>query len=170
MSADRPRAPRVARERTNMDLASAAITSPSVLSIMQLRYEESFRLYNLIDSSQPPKPEDADAPDWLKYYRCQAALRTLNGEQDALQRAILHQLPADDDELAVLVYHLSLVSEWDAEDRNDLCETALDAIVDYLASKRVPAGALADGLLVTQATKIAQGHVGFRKALPEFLA
>lgn len=120
------------------DIGSAnSVSAGSLIIALHARYEAARAEYNEIDTAQPAKPKDVNHPDWTLHWRLEEAMTENREETDALQQAILHQIPDTDEELAVLAYHAGSVFD-PATTLTEAEKTALDrglvSILDYLVS------------------------------------
>lgn len=109
----------------------------SALKAMHQRYEAATAEFNVIDETRSAlRPSHGDAVE--TYYRqldeaCSASI----GETDALRTAILHQVPQDADDVAILHYHIAaaydmmLGCETYPKHEQEALTTAINTMLDY---------------------------------------
>jgi hypothetical protein len=116
----------------------------SLILALHARYEAVWEAYSRIADAAPGKrplidtPEDEEAH--RDYCRAETAKDYLIRESDLIRQLVLLQVPSDDTELTVLVYHAVLLAELDKSVMKPGEEAALsdglDHVFDYLMSER----------------------------------
>jgi hypothetical protein len=108
----------------------------SLIKALHLRWEKAWAEFNRIDDALP---SDDDSPDRFGLRsRMKDGLNDNARETDALVRAILLQVPDDDEGLTILAFHVwsgfGSSATLEIEEIRDR-RTALESIFDYLMSE-----------------------------------
>ena len=159
---------------TNVPAGRTVSNSTSFILALHARWEAAWEEYNRMDEAQPRKPERPreDLESWQLYHRLEEAMAANQSEVDLLRTTILYQIPADDAELTVLVYHawgaFSVNPDNPQPEEAKAIEQALISIFDYRVSEgRADMEAL--GRQFTAAAMIAFKKVRHRMAVQEHL-
>ncbi len=120
-----------------VETAPAPTTPVSTIAAMHARYEATWEEYNRLDEAQT-KLDKKDESGRRLGDRYQDGMKASSREADALQMAILYQVPTTWQEALMLQYHVHTAADprrTMTEDEKLAIETGLDTIFDFMCDE-----------------------------------
>lgn len=120
-----------------VETATAPTTPVSPIAAMHARYEATWEEYNRLDEAHT-KLDKKDESGRRLDNRYQDGMKASSREADALQMAILYQVPTTWQEALMLQYHVHTAADPHrnmTEDEKFAVETGLDTIFDFMCDE-----------------------------------
>jgi len=122
---------------STLENTSASAKPVGPLLAMHARYEAAWEEYNRIDQAKT-ELNDKDEAGRILRFRYEDAMRASGRETDALQMAILYQVPTTWQEALVLQFHIHLRSDPHSdktEEEKAALEVASDTLFDFMCDE-----------------------------------